>query len=185
MQTETLDQILNSDLAGQFDISREQAERIASRAKDGDDFVRIWENEDWWVNLTFDQFFETAERMDVTSGARLLRMDERFFEGDDEIIVFDSDCYITRQGQKYSALVYREEYVGAEIDAAKFLYFEHWVWECATHSEEFLTQFYNEWLTWQRLPECCAFELLMGAELTPYQVRWLNWFSDVWQEIAK
>lgn len=49
MQTETLDQILNCDIAGRFDISREQAERIAERAKDGADFVRIWENEDWWV----------------------------------------------------------------------------------------------------------------------------------------
>jgi len=50
MQTETLDQILNSDIASRFDITKEQAERIADRATDGDDFVRIWENEDWWVN---------------------------------------------------------------------------------------------------------------------------------------
>ena len=48
-QLETIEQILNSDLASLFDISREQAERIADRAKDGDDFVRIWKNEDWWV----------------------------------------------------------------------------------------------------------------------------------------
>jgi hypothetical protein len=49
MHTETLDQILNGDVAGRFDITREQAERIADRATDGADFVRIWENEDWWV----------------------------------------------------------------------------------------------------------------------------------------
>jgi hypothetical protein len=49
MHTETLDQILNGDIAGRFDITREQAERIAARAKDGDDFVWIWEHQDWWV----------------------------------------------------------------------------------------------------------------------------------------
>jgi hypothetical protein len=49
MHTKTLDQILNGDIAGRFDITREQAERIAARAKDGDDFVRIWEHQDWWV----------------------------------------------------------------------------------------------------------------------------------------
>jgi hypothetical protein len=46
---ETLDQILRSNIAGRFDITKEQAERIAARATDGADFVRIWENEDWWV----------------------------------------------------------------------------------------------------------------------------------------
>lgn len=49
METETLDQILNSDIAGRFDITKEQAERIAERATDGADFVWIWENQDWWV----------------------------------------------------------------------------------------------------------------------------------------
>ena len=48
-KTETIEQILNGDFVSLFDISREQAERIADRAKDGDDFVRIWKNEDWWV----------------------------------------------------------------------------------------------------------------------------------------
>jgi diacylglycerol kinase len=49
IMTETIDQILNSDIAARFDITREQAERIADRAKDGADFVRIWENQDWWL----------------------------------------------------------------------------------------------------------------------------------------
>lgn len=47
-KTETIEQILQSDIAGRFDITRAQAERIADRATDGADFVRIWENEDWW-----------------------------------------------------------------------------------------------------------------------------------------
>ena len=41
------------DIAGRFDISREQAERIAERAIAEADpqsaFVRIWENDAWWV----------------------------------------------------------------------------------------------------------------------------------------
>jgi hypothetical protein len=37
------------DFAARFDITREQAERIASRAQKEDDFISIWENEDWWV----------------------------------------------------------------------------------------------------------------------------------------
>ena len=50
MQTETLDQILNSDIAARFDITQEQAEPIAEWAPDGAAFVWIWENEDWWVS---------------------------------------------------------------------------------------------------------------------------------------
>lgn len=41
------------DIAGRFDISRDQAERIAERAITEADpeaaFVRIWENDTWWV----------------------------------------------------------------------------------------------------------------------------------------
>lgn len=41
------------DIAGRFDITDEQAERIAAKAVTEADqeaaFVRIWENEGWWV----------------------------------------------------------------------------------------------------------------------------------------
>ncbi len=41
------------DIAGRFDISNEQAERIAAEAVKAAnpeaEFVRIWENEGWWV----------------------------------------------------------------------------------------------------------------------------------------
>lgn len=47
--TETVEQILASDIAGRFDITREEAEAIAERAESGEDFIRIWENENWWV----------------------------------------------------------------------------------------------------------------------------------------
>lgn len=36
------------DYAGRFDLSNEQAERIAEKSESADDFIRIWENEDWW-----------------------------------------------------------------------------------------------------------------------------------------
>lgn len=38
-----------NDWAGYFDITNEQAERIADRAESAADFKRIWENEDWWL----------------------------------------------------------------------------------------------------------------------------------------
>lgn len=37
------------DYSGEFDISFEQAERIAARAGSAEEFVSIWQNEDWWV----------------------------------------------------------------------------------------------------------------------------------------
>lgn len=47
---ETIEEILASDIAGRFDISHDEAERIAEAAKDGADFINIWENEDWWAD---------------------------------------------------------------------------------------------------------------------------------------
>lgn len=41
--------LLPKEYAARFDISKEQAERIANVAKDEAEFIRIWENEDWWV----------------------------------------------------------------------------------------------------------------------------------------
>jgi hypothetical protein len=58
------------------------------------------------------------------------------------------------------------------------------VWECCDHNEAFLSQFFNEWLTWQGLPAACALELLMGAELTAYQRQWLTQFCDLWDSVV-
>ena len=55
MTTYTVAELIRAlgDIAGRFDISREQAERIAEAAIRHDDaeaaFVKIWENEGWWV----------------------------------------------------------------------------------------------------------------------------------------
>lgn len=45
---ETIADILASDIAARFDISASEASRIASMAKDGAEFLRIWESEDCW-----------------------------------------------------------------------------------------------------------------------------------------
>ena len=37
------------DYAGMFDISTEQAERIAAKADSAADFIRIWESDGWWA----------------------------------------------------------------------------------------------------------------------------------------
>jgi hypothetical protein len=38
-----------SDWAGHFDISTEQAKRIADRSNNAAEFKRIWETEGWWL----------------------------------------------------------------------------------------------------------------------------------------
>jgi len=38
-----------NDWAGFFDITPEQAERIAEKAGSAEKFERIWQNENWWV----------------------------------------------------------------------------------------------------------------------------------------
>lgn len=42
-----------TNYAGFFDISDEEAERIAARASSADEFIAIWENEDWWADENF------------------------------------------------------------------------------------------------------------------------------------
>ena len=39
-----------TDYAGTFDISRDEAERIAERAASVAEFEAIWENENWWTD---------------------------------------------------------------------------------------------------------------------------------------
>jgi len=134
--------------------------------------------------MTFDQFFQTKETMSVSAGAYYLRIDPTFFEGDDEIITFEDDCFITRRGSTYHTIVERNEYVGDDVEVAMHVYFDHFVWECCAHDEAFLIQFYDEWLEWQGLPAACALELQMGADLTPYQAQWLRDYSDLWDRVV-
>ena len=39
-----------TEIAARFDISDDEAERIAEKAETETDFVAIWENEDWWTD---------------------------------------------------------------------------------------------------------------------------------------
>lgn len=134
--------------------------------------------------LTFDQFYNTREEMTVSAGAEYLRVDSDYFEGDSSIIVFEDYCFITRRGNLYHTIICRDEYENAdESYVASHLYFDHYVWEQENTADD-LTVFYGEWLKWQGLEESCALELLMGADLTPYQRRWLEWFCDVWDRVT-
>jgi hypothetical protein len=33
-----------------FDLSREEIERIAGKAKTAEEFQNVWENKDWWTD---------------------------------------------------------------------------------------------------------------------------------------
>ena len=39
-----------NDIAARFDISDEEAARIAATVENEAEFTRIWENEDWWTD---------------------------------------------------------------------------------------------------------------------------------------
>ena len=39
-----------NDIAGRFDISDSEAERIAANANNEAEFIKIWENDDWWTD---------------------------------------------------------------------------------------------------------------------------------------
>lgn len=43
------------NISGRFDISGDEAERIAATVETEDDFINVWENTDWWTD-------EVAER---------------------------------------------------------------------------------------------------------------------------
>jgi len=38
-----------NDIAGRFDISDSEAKRIAANANNEAEFIKIWENDDWWT----------------------------------------------------------------------------------------------------------------------------------------
>jgi len=39
-----------NDIAGRFDISMDEAERIAATVDTEAEFVNVWENNDWWTD---------------------------------------------------------------------------------------------------------------------------------------
>ena len=39
-----------NDIAGRFDINDAEAKRIAANANDEAEFIKIWENDDWWTD---------------------------------------------------------------------------------------------------------------------------------------
>ena len=39
-----------NDIAGRFDISDSEAKRIAANASNEAEFIKIWENDDWWTD---------------------------------------------------------------------------------------------------------------------------------------
>jgi len=39
-----------NDIAGRFDISDTEAKRIAANASNEAEFIKIWENDDWWTD---------------------------------------------------------------------------------------------------------------------------------------
>ena len=136
------------------------------------------------MTMTFDQFFETKEALSVSAAADRLGIDPTFFEDDDEVMVFEADCFITRQGDTYHAILDRSEYTGGELSMALRVYFDHYVWDCCDHTEAFLIDTYNEWLKWQDLPAVCALELQARDGLTPYQFEWLKHYCDVWDRVV-
>ena len=38
------------DISGRFDISGDEAERIAATVETEADFINVWENSDWWTD---------------------------------------------------------------------------------------------------------------------------------------
>ena len=38
------------DISGRFDISVDEAERIAATVETEADFINVWENTDWWTD---------------------------------------------------------------------------------------------------------------------------------------
>ena len=48
MTIETLAQLLESDLAGRFDVTDAQARCIADHCTTAGEWIDIWENETWW-----------------------------------------------------------------------------------------------------------------------------------------
>jgi len=39
-----------NDIAGRFDISDSEAKRIAANANNEAEFIKIWENDNWWTD---------------------------------------------------------------------------------------------------------------------------------------
>jgi hypothetical protein len=39
-----------NDIAARFDISNDEADRICAMVTNEDEFIAIWENEEWWTD---------------------------------------------------------------------------------------------------------------------------------------
>ena len=49
-----------NDIAGRFDISDSEAKRIAANASNEAEFIKIWENDDWWTDGNTAKRFKAA-----------------------------------------------------------------------------------------------------------------------------
>ena len=49
-----------NDIAGRFDISDSEAKRIAANASNEAEFIKIWENDDWWTEGNTAKRFKAA-----------------------------------------------------------------------------------------------------------------------------
>jgi hypothetical protein len=49
-----------NDIAGRFDISDSEAKRIAANANNEAEFIKIWENDDWWTDGNTAKRFKAA-----------------------------------------------------------------------------------------------------------------------------
>lgn len=49
-----------NDIAGRFDISDSEAKRIAANANNEAEFIKIWENDDWWTDSNTAKRFKAA-----------------------------------------------------------------------------------------------------------------------------
>jgi len=47
---EAMDNKFGSDYAGYFDISYDEAERIAEKCETAEQFHNVWADEDWWTD---------------------------------------------------------------------------------------------------------------------------------------
>lgn len=136
--------------------------------------------------MNFEEFYQTKEVMPIGSGADHLGVDVELFEDDDEIIVFDEYSFMSRRGDTYNTIIYNSEHSSNdEIEIAKHVYFDHWVFDRVENTKGFVVQFYKEWLQWQKLTQECALELSARDDLNDYQRNWLMSFNRYWDNVIE
>jgi len=50
IENETLEELLRSNIHARFDISNEEAARIAERVTSAEEWLETWETECWWTD---------------------------------------------------------------------------------------------------------------------------------------